>query len=159
MAWSARPAMPAGHKVTATDMDAVLDQIELSASSWIAWTPTLTNLTLGNGSVSALYKQVGATVHYRFQFTLGSTSAVGTSPRFTLPVAPLSGYANFPLGDIDFTDAGTANRRGIVRLVSSSTVEIVGYGTTGVAVTVTSTVPHTWATSDTISCVGTYETT
>ncbi len=151
--------MPAGHIVTADDLDKILDQIELSAAAWITWSPTLTNLTLGNGTVTAFYRRVGATIHYRFQFTYGSTSAVGTSPRFTLPVAPVSGYANFPLGDIDLTDSGTANRRGIARLVTGSTVEIVGYGTTGVAVTVTSTVPHTWATGDTISVAGTYETT
>lgn len=151
--------MPAGHKVTATDWDAVLDQIELSASSWSTWTPTLTNITAGNGTTLGRYKQIGATVYYRFRFTLGTTSAIGTSPRFTLPVAPLASYtaSQDPLGDVNLLDSGTANRRGQVWFVSGSTAEILSYSTTGVAATITATVPQTWATGDVLAASGFYE--
>lgn len=159
MAWSARPVMPAGHIVTADDLDAILDQIELSASSWSTWTPTLTNITQGNGTVVARYKQVGSTIDYRFKFTLGTTSAVGTSPRFSLPVAPLGSYVQFhdQLGVVDMADTGTANRRGVVFVVTGSTAEIYNLSTTGVVTVTTATVPHTWATTDVIVCSGRYE--
>jgi len=153
------PTLAAGSRLLAEDLLANTAPVDTMLSAWITWSPTLTALTLGSGSVSAKYKQNGKTVHYRFKFTYGAGSAVGSSPKFTLPAAPHADYANMPLGDIDLTDAGTANRRGMARLVSGSTVEVVSYGTTGIATTTTSTVPHTWASGDTISVVGTYETT
>ena len=48
-----------------------------TAPTGSAWTPTLTNLTLGNGAVVARYQLAGDTCNFRFRFTLGSTSAVG----------------------------------------------------------------------------------
>jgi hypothetical protein len=32
------------------------------AGGWAAWTPTLANITLGNGTVTARYQQIGKTV-------------------------------------------------------------------------------------------------
>lgn len=158
MSWTP-PDLGPGSYPDGAQLEEITDQIvALSAGSsdWSS-TLTLTNLTVGNGALVARYMQAGARVDYRFQLTLGTTSAVGTSPRFTLPVTPVAGYANFPLGDVDLTDPGTANRRGMIKFVSGSTVEIVGYNTSGVGVTVSATVPHTWGTGDIISCVGTYE--
>lgn len=147
-------AFTAGSKLRASTFGGLCD-------AWTAWTPTLTNLTLGNGTVTAVYRLVGKTVDYRFKFKLGSTSAVGTGPAFTLPVAPNSSIAVLEdlLGSALLLDAGTAQRFGSVRLLSGSTVEFVGYSTTGVVTAISATSPHTWATNDTLGCFGTYETT
>lgn len=161
-----RPASPTeGLTIYETDTDyykgysgtAWEDGLKLGA--WVDWTPTLTNLTLGNGTLGASYAKVGRTVMYRFRFVLGSTSAVGTSPRFTLPVAPDSGIvANQDvMGDVNLTDTGTANRRGMALLSSGSTVELFGYSSTGVLVVITDMVPHPWAPGDIINVSGTYE--
>ncbi len=153
MTWSARPSWPVGHKITAAEAKAVLDQIE---GLWVDWTPTLTNLTQGNGLILARYVQAGSTVHWKWRFTLGTTSAVGTSPKFTLPVTPAD-YSSFSMGWFDLTDTGTANRLGYARFSTGSTVEVVSYNTTGVAVSTTATVPHTWGSTDTMAGYGSYE--
>jgi hypothetical protein len=137
----------AGDTPTAADLNAL-------GADWADWTPTYTNLTVGNGSATARYQQVNKTVHYRFMFTLGTTSAVGTGPRFTLPVAPAAAY--ILLGVADLTDTGVANRFGWCRLVSGSTLDILWLNST-VAAGITATSPHTWGTTDTINVVGTYE--
>src|SRR5690348_3539726 len=80
--------MPAGHAIIATDLDAY----ENATAAWVAWVPTLTNLTLGNGTQVANYRQVGKTVDFIWTLLLGSTSAVGTVPSFTLPVAPSTNW-------------------------------------------------------------------
>jgi hypothetical protein len=57
-----------------------------SSWAWQTWSPTLSNLTQGNGTIEAKYIQIGKTVYFRFTFILGTTSAVGSIPTITLPV-------------------------------------------------------------------------
>ena len=127
--------------------------------AWPTWTPTLTNLTLGNGVVTARRRVVGKTCDWRFKFKLGSTSAVGTGPAFTLPFTPHGSYAapEDLMGSALLLDAGTAQRFGSVRFLSGSTVEFVSYSTTGVVTAISATVPHTWAVNDTLAAFGTFE--
>lgn len=125
--------------------------------AWSAWTPTLTNMTLGNGTLEARFNQLGKTVDYTFRFTLGSTSAMGTNPQFTLPVAPRAGSIVLPLGDVIFTDTGTTNRRGYIQLNTGSTVDIIAFSTTGTSQGVSATSPHTWAATDVLAVSGRFE--
>ena len=53
---------------------------------WRAWTPTYTNITVGNGTVSARYVQIGPFVMLDWYLTFGSTSSMGTGPKVSLPV-------------------------------------------------------------------------
>lgn len=154
----AMPVLAALHIPTASELAQITDAIDVVYAAWGTWTPTLTNLTLGNGSVIARYHEVGKTVDYRFVFTLGSTSAISGIPRFTLPAAVhASGYGNTPIGDVDLTNAATNSYRGIAKFVSGSTVEIFGYTTTGVQTAVNATTPFAFGTSDSISVTGRYE--
>jgi hypothetical protein len=153
------PTILAGDVPLGDDWDQVLDELVALSAAWSVWAPTLTNLTQGSGSVTALYRRVGKTLDYSFKFTYGAGSAVGTGPRFTLPYAPHSKYAAYadPMGDAILSDTGTAQRRGSVLLFSGSTVEVLGYSTTGILTGITATSPHTWAATDIISCAGTIE--
>lgn len=65
-------------------------------ASWTAFTPTLYNATIGNGTVSFYYKKVGKTVFIRGRFSLGSTSAIGTLLDWSLPFAVSSNYGGLP---------------------------------------------------------------
>jgi hypothetical protein len=62
------------------------------SGSWVAYTPTLTNITLGNGTLTGRYKQIGKLVFFEVTLTFGSTTTLATvanytqSPRFSLPV-------------------------------------------------------------------------
>ena len=57
-----------------------------TGATYTSFTPTFTNFTLGNGSLAVVYAQLGKLVHYVGNVTLGSTSSMGTSQQFTLPV-------------------------------------------------------------------------
>lgn len=55
--------------------------------AWSSWTPTWANMTIGNATVVAKYKQVGKVVHYSVKVTIGSTTSYTASAgTFTLPV-------------------------------------------------------------------------
>jgi hypothetical protein len=152
-----RPALAPGGFPNGAALEMILDEIDAMRAAWTTWTPTLTNLTQGNGTVLARYHQIGKTVRYRFRFVLGSTSAVGAAPvQITLPVTP-GDYTEFTLGICDYTDAGVANRFGVVRLVSGSTVNLLVLNTSAVLPGVATAVPHAWGTGDSISVWGHYE--
>jgi hypothetical protein len=132
--------------------------------TWTTWTPTLTNLTLGNGTKTGRYMQIGKTVHFRFSFKLGSTSAVGTAPSFSLPVtaaAAVSTEANSePLGNVVFVDSAVSRYTGICVLSGTTDGLIYNLAVNGTYPTfnnVTATTPITWGTSDEITVTGTYE--
>lgn len=134
-------------------------------AAWQAWTPTLTNITNTNGTLNCVYIQIGKTVHFSFKFTLGSSSAVGTDPQFTLPTTPLSttyAFATRPtIGNAQFYDSGSGYI-GYVVLFAAATAQFQAVTTgnpTGSFATVTATAPFTWATADILQAIGTYETT
>lgn len=128
-------------------------------NAWESWTPTLTNLTLGNGTATAAFIRIGRTIHYRFRFLLGSTSAVGTAPRFSLPVAAASGYTvgTFPIGDVLLNDTGTAAWRAQACLVTTTAALLLYYVAAETSANVTATAPFTWGATDYIEVSGTYE--
>lgn len=136
-----------------------LTKLKDSGAAWTAWTPTLTNLTQGDGTLLARYRRTGQTLDYRFRIKLGASSVVGTSPRFTLPFAVHGSYAvsEDPAGQAQLEDFSVATRAGVVWFQSGNLVEILGYSTTGVATPVTATFPHTWGVNDAMGCAGTVE--
>ena len=134
-------------------------------SSWVlqSWTPTLYNLTAGNGTVTAKYIQVGNIVYYYFNFVLGSTSGVGAFPnRFSLPltmadngagttfVAP-SGFGQSKWWAYDISAVTTfVNSFGVLMNDTGGTFSI------GTLANVTTTNPMTWASGDTLYITGYY---
>lgn len=135
---------------------------DLNPGAWTAWTPTLANLTLGDGSSIAAYQRVGRTIHYRWRFLLGSTSAVGAGPTFTLPVAPAAAYTGQdpPVGFVHLMDQGSGTYHGIVHVTTGSTAALRPTDTGGAfAATgnMDATVPFTWVATDAIFAWGTYE--
>lgn len=139
------------------------DQIAatLTKGVWRTYTPTIANLTLGNGTNVGAYTTIGQTVLFRWTFTLGSTSAVGTAPTFTLPIAPAGmtaavGWITGKMNDNSATQPYplTAN------FVSGSTMLLHSINASfnqALDDTITATVPFTWAVSDVIQVGGSYE--
>lgn len=128
-----------------------------------SWTPTLTNMTLGNGTLACTYIQVGKTVFFKFKFTLGSTSAMGTDPQFSLPVTAIAADTETIIGRAVYRDAGTERYVGDVYLNATTTAKFYLNGAdatwtrTTNATSIDSTRPMTWTTSDIISGQGFYE--
>lgn len=129
------------------------------SGAWTAYTPTFTGTTLNNGTVSAAYVQIGKTVHFRYQLTLGTTTTLGAGGNtFTLPVAAIAYRWRF---DGEVLDNGLANYPIQGRIspgTSTTNVELVYRPSAGLTdAFVTNTAPFTAGSTDVISVSGTYE--
>ncbi len=130
---------------------------------WKTWTPTWTNLTVGNGTVVARYVQIGDTVIAFLSLVLGSTSSVDSSPvSASLPVTEATTYddggANV-VGQAFFIDATSTNFGGKFALFDDKVViQVHGADDTyQTIVNLNTTIPFTWTTSDIIRGQFTYE--
>ena len=136
-------------EITALDLQTMTDATHGLTDAWSTWSPTTANLTLGNGTIIARYRQSGKTGDFIFSFTLGSTSAIGTLPSFTLPFTPQATFATFAtMGHGELLDSGTAAYIAVGRWTAGSAVEVVYGGASGIHTSVTATAPFTWTTSD-----------
>lgn len=131
----------------------------LFGTAWVAYTPTLTNITLGSGGTSAFYYQVvGKQVNVRGRITLGSTGALTGVATFTLPVNAVLSDQFWQSGCI-LNDSGTTFYQGVVR-VGTSTATVLATnaaGTYTTAVNTSATIPFTWGSSDVINVGFSYE--
>ena len=127
--------------------------------AWQTWTPTWTNVTVGNGTNGSKYMRIGNVIICHLQFVFGSTSSISGIPQVTLPVTAVAYTASSYAGDGLFTDAGTAEFTASAEWVDTTHVRFL---TNDVATyvnmaTVSSTIPFTWTTSDVISATFMYE--
>lgn len=142
-----------------------------TGTSWpyTSYTPTYTNITVGSGTNTAWYKQIGKTVHYYGRWVYGAGSAVGSNPTVSLPVTASSNYnveaskgITF-IGDVRFLDSGTANYAGVAGITNDSGLtkfQLLVFNASGAYTTIgglTSAIPHTWASADEIEWSVTYE--
>jgi len=149
------PTFLAGELPDADKYTEISNFMTAATAAWTTWSPTLTNLTLGNGTLTAKYRQLGKTGDLRFDFVLGSTSAVGTNPQFSLPFTLISDIASsgFLLpGLATLVDAGTERRPGAAQVNSSTVISFVQINATPAVASVTATAPWTWTTGDMLLC-------
>jgi hypothetical protein len=129
--------------------------------AWTSYTPTFSNLTLGNGTIDFDYIQIGKTVHVRGTLTWGTTtSATASGVFFSAPVAALTATGSPIVGHARFNDIGTNNYSGNVTLSGAGTFGLVAINTAGsfaALSTVNNTIPMTWASTDQILIYATYE--
>lgn len=144
--------------------DAFFDGLIGSGTAWTSWTPTYTNLTVGNGTHASKYQTFGKFTFYRMSFVLGSTSTVGTSVTFTWPNTAVS-YPNIA-NDIDVVgygsvlDSGTQAYDLAVAMATTTTgrLYIKDSASTSLKLTdITASLPMVWTTSDTLTASGFYE--
>jgi hypothetical protein len=125
--------------------------------AWTAFTPTWTNLTVGNATNSGKYLQIGKIVWFRIDLALGNTSSVSASAvsvNFPVTAAIGSSFAVAHGEAIDISTGDAFDVHG--RLASAAAFAIFTDNGTKL-VTMTSTVPFTWTTSDELHLVGFYE--
>jgi hypothetical protein len=139
----------AGDPVLASDISALEDV------AWTDFTPTFTNITVGNGTLSCAYLQIGRFVTARYSLVLGSTSSVGSAGNATLPV-PIASNTQIG-GKAWYRDSSaTSNYQGLVALSGSVMVFLrLVEAQTGISATS----PFTWASSDEIKAMISYEAT
>lgn len=128
-----------------------------SDGAWQRWTPTYTNMNLGNGSVTARYSKNGKTVNWYLNFTFGSTTSFGAFTQFTLPSTPLTPFVYNARGLCrDFNTAWRFCSAIVEGVNVYPNVENVA-STYAADASVSSTVPFTWTTNDYLVLSGTYE--
>lgn len=157
MPWSVGSNVTAGSVLTASRYNQdVIENLNVIGGAWTAYTPTWTNLTVGNATQESHYIAAGKLYIVRVKLTFGSTTSISTIPEFTLPngVSYRSVNTNvtpFGLGMM-FDDSasqahgcvitgGTAVTRARF-LLQTSGGTYVGFGAA------TATAPFTWTTSD-----------
>lgn len=134
-----------------------------SSWAWTSYIPTFTNFTIGNGTVTASYTQIGRTIFARGFVTLGTTSAMAVQPIMSLPVTSSSSiYVSdrSPLGTSSLNDTGTAEYESTVKWKTSTTAALWALNAAGTYATnanINSTAPFTWTSTDTFSWSISYE--
>ena len=127
--------------------------------AWTSFTPTLTNMVLGNGTASAKYCQIGKVVFVFFSFVFGSTSTMSNYPGVTLPIAPVA-YAGLLNGNVYMLDSATAEYYGTVYNDSGVRGTFFAQSASGSYVRdaiIGASVPMTWTTNDKIQASFWYE--
>jgi hypothetical protein len=134
----------------------------VGSGNWIPYTPTLTNMTLGNGTINAAYMRTGKTVHVAFRFLLGSTSSIGASGGKSVSLPLTVKDTNYAIFDV--MGVGTANYPGITPILPvfyiGNTVLLLAQrvNTTYIDTPdISNTIPFTWVAGNTLSFHLTYE--
>lgn len=125
-------------------------------SAWKAFTPSYTNLTIGNGTNAGAYCQVGKIVFFRAHVLWGSTTSISGAPVMTFPVTVSSSIGGSPI--IAWVRMGVGGTVYVGAMGSGGTINVfataAAYATMG---GISATVPATWTTNDTWSIEGFYE--
>ena len=124
--------------------------------TYTTYTPTWTNLTVGNGTLVAKVARVNNLVHVLGRLTFGSTTTVSGDIDMSLPInmsTVYSGIYGQPGAFMRYYDASSgAYSQGDVQSVGSSTVvrlRVYNASTTYLSLaSLSATVPFTWTTSD-----------
>jgi hypothetical protein len=134
-----------------------------AGGTWAAWTPTYTGFSLGNGTITARYAQVGNIVTAYVRLLFGSTTSMAASNnRISLPVTASAVYLqNQVAGQAVFWDNSLASPyQGLIVFNSGTEVRVMANnrGTTYTYYDYAgSTVPVAYATSDAWEFIITYE--
>jgi hypothetical protein len=131
--------------------------------TWTSFTPNWTNLTVGNGAVTARYIKNGGLVNFSVVLLFGSTTSITGRVKASWPVAPdTTTAAQTAQVNVQFEENGNGPFFGQFFSQSADTTnfEILAMNTSSsyaYATVLSSTVPFTWGTGDYIFISGSYE--
>lgn len=129
-------------------------------TKFTTFTPTWTNLTVGNATQVAQYIQIGKFVYVEGQITFGSTTSMSTNPTLAYPITVSSTTRPDPTPFMArISDAGTTTYYAVAECGGSGVIFYnmnVG-GTYPVIASVNATTPMTWTTNDILYWTFSYE--
>jgi hypothetical protein len=128
--------------------------------AWTSYTPTWSNVTIGNATVNFTYKQIGKVVFVRGKATFGSTTSVSGNMQISLPVTANSNMLDLPSGILRTQDAGVDNWYGWVLFIETGKVELIVGRTDSTyfkGAAMNATVPYTFGNGDLIYLSFNYE--
>ena len=123
--------------------------------TYTAYTPTLSNVTIGNAKVNTRYCRVNDLVHYYGMITFCSTTVItGSAWEISLPIN-VGGVNNFtsPIGSTILYDdsAGQIYPASVLRIASSTSLRLMINVAGQLYITnLSATTPFTWTTNDKI---------
>jgi hypothetical protein len=154
-----------GNTLPASDLNDITGSLNLlypgtsSTLAWDSYTPTFTNFTLGNGTITrAKYIQIGKTVNLDIVISLGTTSSVSGRIGISLPITSAYNFTN-PTTLCDLS-AGASNSNGVASQSSTTQIDLYAINSAGtyiVRANTSSTIPGTWASGSTFAFKYTYE--
>jgi hypothetical protein len=118
------------------------------STPWTSYTPTWSNLTVGNGTQVGRYRYVNGSISFRGSLTFGTTTSVTGSFTGVIPNSETADAIE-SVGTISVSDTGTANYVGVGYCNGTTgwTCRFNGSGNSGL---MNATNPMTWTTSDVI---------
>lgn len=124
-------------------------------SDWQSYTPTWTNLTVGNAIQTFKWRQVGDSMEISGHFEWGSTTSGSGTFEFSLPndysvdnTKARSTYARFGTAWLQDTGVGVREIYRVVQNATNSRFYVAGQTNAGTSGNVGTTFPFTWATGD-----------
>ena len=133
-----------GQVLTAAQLNSLAEEV--------SFTPSWTNLTVGNATEAWKYWQINNIVVVSGRTVLGSTSSVGTSPTMDVPVGTIANRGQV-FGVTNYFESGGSIYYGAVKANSSTVVlfrRISVSGSDVVDSPVTNSAPFSWADGDRI---------
>ncbi len=143
--------------LSAARLNYIEEGIEAIGGDWASYTPSITGGTVGNGTLTGSFVQIGKTVVFRAAFTLGSTSTITGNFSFSLPLTASSG--NF-VATATIEDTGTARYFGMCYTSGTTAVDVYALSTSGANATIapfSDTSPFTWTTNDFVQVSGVFQ--
>jgi hypothetical protein len=135
----------AGDVLTAAELNGI--------GETVAYTPTWTGITVGNGTNVGFYTRINKFVHVEGKLTFGSTTSVtGDAPSAALPINAAQSFS--VAGSIVYSNDGVSTFFGAPLQISNTHFFCFLQNFTtdyGSEVAMTSTIPFTWGTADNIT--------
>lgn len=129
-----------------------------------SWTPSWTNVSIGNASVTAKYTQVGKWVWCRMVVVWGTTTSASNTIIFSLPVTSVAYPGTQSLSQIGVGVGYDVSANGVyaarIQWASTTTAQFSVENASATYLTLasmTNTVPTTWANTDEWHCEFFYE--
>lgn len=131
-----------------------------SSWAWQSWAPTYNNISVGNGTVTAKYIQIGKTVHFRWTLECGTTTTIANGATITVPVtanSELVASGGTPaIAHVLWNDSGGMfGGKGL--LTTTAQLDLWFYNYAGSAGQMYTTFPTAEGTGDSLHVAGTYE--
>jgi len=136
---------------THAQIDSFLSNIN---GAWTSFTPSWANVTVGSGTNTGAYIQVGKKVFYRIRLTLAADSAITGHPALTFPVAIASYGTSTTVGEL--LAYGAVVYPGVI-LTTGKCYVFDASGSYATLASIFPTTPFTWTTGNQITIQGFYE--
>lgn len=117
-------------------------------TAWNSYTPSWTNLTVGNGTQSAIYRYIDGGIWVKGILTFGTTTSISGTISQTIPNSETSKSTGYNVGGLSVVDTGTQVYAGAIVAAASATTMSFIHGETGNSGAVNATNPMTWTTGD-----------